>query len=102
MTTSVVAQRVIGGQRHCGTPFTTTERRSSRRCETAKMGASSQMADTDKTGIGDRMKGQYEARAQSWLPRRTFTIIRLDGKAFHTDRKSTRLNSSHLGISYAV
>jgi tRNA(His) 5'-end guanylyltransferase len=42
------------------------------------------MADTDKTGIGDRMKGQYEARAQSWLPRRTFTIIRLDGKAFHT------------------
>lgn len=34
--------------------------------------------------LGDRMKGQYERRAQSWLPRRTFTIVRLDGKAFHT------------------
>lgn len=39
---------------------------------------------SDKTGIGDRMKGQYEARAQTHLPRRTFTIVRLDGKAFHT------------------
>jgi tRNA(His) guanylyltransferase len=39
---------------------------------------------SDKTGIGDRMKGQYEVRAQTHLPRRTFTIVRLDGKAFHT------------------
>jgi tRNA(His) 5'-end guanylyltransferase len=30
------------------------------------------------------MKGQYEVRAQTYLPRRTYTIIRLDGKAFHT------------------
>ena len=30
------------------------------------------------------MKGQYEVRAQTHLPRRTYTIIRLDGKAFHT------------------
>src|SRR5262245_64482367 len=28
--------------------------------------------------------------------------IRTDGPASHLDRKSTRLNSSHLGISYAV
>ena len=39
---------------------------------------------SDKTGLGDRMKGQYEVRAQTLLPRRTYTIIRLDGKAFHT------------------
>lgn len=34
--------------------------------------------------LGDRMKGQYENRTRVFLPRRTFTIIRLDGKAFHT------------------
>jgi tRNA(His) guanylyltransferase len=34
--------------------------------------------------MGDRMKGDYEARAQTQLPRRTHTIIRIDGKAFHT------------------
>src|SRR5512137_2136173 len=34
--------------------------------------------------LGDRMKGQYEDRTRYSLPRRTFTIIRLDGKAFHT------------------
>ena len=39
---------------------------------------------SDKTGLGDRMKGQYEVRAQTLLPRRTYTIIRLDGKSFHT------------------
>src|SRR5262245_62750638 len=33
----------------------------------------------------------------------TFTVPRADyDKALHLDRKSTRLNSSHLGISYAV
>jgi tRNA(His) 5'-end guanylyltransferase len=30
------------------------------------------------------MKGQYEDRYRFMLPRRTYTIIRLDGKAFHT------------------
>jgi len=30
------------------------------------------------------MKGQYEDRTRFLLPRRTYTIIRLDGKAFHT------------------
>lgn len=34
--------------------------------------------------LGDRMKGQYENRTRFMLPRRTYTIIRLDGKAFHT------------------
>jgi len=34
--------------------------------------------------LGDRMKNQYEDRARFLLPRRTFTILRLDGKAFHT------------------
>jgi len=34
--------------------------------------------------LGKRMKTQYELRTRTWLPRRTYTIIRLDGKAFHT------------------
>jgi len=33
------------------------------------------------------MKEQYEMRTRTWLPRRTYTIIRLDGKAFHTFTK---------------
>jgi tRNA(His) guanylyltransferase len=34
--------------------------------------------------LGDRMKRQYEDRTRVMLPRRTYTIIRADGKAFHT------------------
>lgn len=34
--------------------------------------------------LGDRMKSQYEDRYRFLLPRRTYTIIRCDGKAFHT------------------
>jgi tRNA(His) 5'-end guanylyltransferase len=34
--------------------------------------------------IGSRMKEQYENRTRYRLPRRTFTIIRVDGKAFHS------------------
>ena len=34
--------------------------------------------------LGKRMKEQYENRTRYMLPRRTYTIIRLDGKAFHT------------------
>lgn len=30
------------------------------------------------------MKAQYEDRTRAMLPRRTYTIIRLDGKSFHT------------------
>lgn len=37
-----------------------------------------------KDSIGDRMKSQYEHRARYTLPRRTYTIIRVDGKAFHS------------------
>ena len=34
--------------------------------------------------LGDRMKKLYENRTRILLPRRTYTIIRVDGKAFHT------------------
>jgi tRNA(His) guanylyltransferase len=34
--------------------------------------------------LGSRMKERYEDRAQTYLPRRTWSIIRLDGRAFHT------------------
>src|ERR1039458_3107157 len=34
--------------------------------------------------IGDRMKSQYEDRTRIFLPRRTYTILRIDGKAFHS------------------
>jgi tRNA(His) 5'-end guanylyltransferase len=34
--------------------------------------------------LGDRMKKYYEDRTRILLPRRTYTIIRIDGKAFHT------------------
>ena len=34
--------------------------------------------------LGQRMKAQYEDRTRFMLPRRTHTIIRVDGKAFHT------------------
>lgn len=34
--------------------------------------------------LGDRMKERFENRTRYFLPRRTYTIIRVDGKAFHT------------------
>lgn len=34
--------------------------------------------------LGDRMKNQYEDRTRWMLPRRTWTIIRCDGKAFYS------------------
>jgi tRNA(His) guanylyltransferase len=34
--------------------------------------------------LGDRMKDQYERRARTMLPRRTWTVVRLDGRAFHS------------------
>lgn len=37
--------------------------------------------------MGDRMKQQYEDRTRFMLPRRTYTIMRLDGRAFHTVTK---------------
>lgn len=38
---------------------------------------------TDSDSLGDRMK-QYEQITKTTLPRRTYTIIRADGRAFHT------------------
>lgn len=37
-----------------------------------------------KDNLGDRMKANYENRTRYFLPRRCFTILRIDGKAFHT------------------
>lgn len=37
--------------------------------------------------LGIRMKESYEFASRSFLPRRTYTIIRLDGKAFHSYTK---------------
>jgi tRNA(His) guanylyltransferase len=38
---------------------------------------------SDSTALGDRMKG-YEAATRYVLPGRTYTIIRADGRAFHS------------------
>lgn len=40
--------------------------------------------------LGDRIKEQYESRTRYMLPRRTFTLLRLDGKAFHTYTKGLK------------
>ena len=37
-----------------------------------------------KDSLGDRIKGHYENRFRHHLPRRSYTILRVDGKAFHT------------------
>lgn len=34
--------------------------------------------------LGDRIKNQYEDRTRYYVPRRTYTILRLDGCHFHT------------------
>lgn len=39
------------------------------------------------SSIGDRMKDNYENSTRLTLPRRSYTIIRIDGKAFHTYTK---------------
>ena len=41
----------------------------------------------DKSALAKRMKENYELRTRFFLNRRTNTIIRLDGKAFHTYTK---------------
>jgi len=40
-----------------------------------------------KDTLGDRMKLNYEDRTRTFLPRRTYSILRLDGKSFHTYTK---------------
>lgn len=37
-----------------------------------------------KDKLGTRMKEFYENRSQTYLPRRAYTLMRIDGKAFHT------------------
>ncbi len=41
----------------------------------------------NKDSLGDRMKSSYENRTRYYLPRRTNTIIRCDGRSFHTYTK---------------
>lgn len=43
-----------------------------------------------KDELGERMKEQYEHRTRFFVPRRTYTIIRLDGKAFHIYTKKLK------------
>jgi tRNA(His) 5'-end guanylyltransferase len=43
-----------------------------------------------KDDLGNRMKKQYENRTRISLPRRTYSIIRIDGKAFHTLTKKMK------------
>jgi tRNA(His) 5'-end guanylyltransferase len=40
-----------------------------------------------KDELGSRIKDNYEDRTRYLLPRRTYTILRLDGKSFHTYTK---------------
>ncbi len=41
--------------------------------------------------LGDRMKRKYERRAEFYLPRRTYTVARIDGRSFHTWTKQNGL-----------
>jgi len=43
-----------------------------------------------KEKIGQRIKEYYENRTRFYLPRRTYTILRIDGKAFHTYTKGLK------------
>lgn len=49
---------------------------------------------SDKTTLGDRMK-RYEHTFRQTLPRRTYTLMRLDGRAFHTYLKGARKPFDH-------
>ena len=42
------------------------------------------MGEPKRDSLGDRMKANYEDRYRVMLPRRTYTIVRVDGEAFHT------------------
>jgi len=44
-----------------------------------------------KDAISIRMKEFYEKRTQTHLPRRTYTVIRLDGNTFHTYTKGCKI-----------
>lgn len=42
------------------------------------------MSKKNILGLGERMKQYYESRSQTYLSRRTYHILRVDGRAFHT------------------
>lgn len=42
------------------------------------------MAKQTKDSLGDRMKSNYENRSKTYLTRRSVSIIRCDGKSFHS------------------
>lgn len=44
---------------------------------------------SDKTALGDRMK-RHELPTRTVLPRRTYTILRVDGRAFHSYLRGAR------------
>lgn len=46
--------------------------------------------DMKKDSLGNRMKSNYEDITRFYLPKRTHTIIRVDGKAFHTITKNMK------------
>jgi len=43
-----------------------------------------------KDELGDRIKRNYENRTRIYLPRRTYTIIRIDGRSFSTYTKNLK------------
>lgn len=47
--------------------------------------------------LGDRMKKNYEDRTRYSLPRRTYTLIRVDGKAFHGLKLEKPFDRSFMG-----
>jgi tRNA(His) 5'-end guanylyltransferase len=52
--------------------------------------------------LGDRMKQQYEDRTRYMLPRRTYTIIRLDGRAFHSLTRGRQKRHDGIVASYVA
>ena len=54
-----------------------------------------------KDDLGNRMKEQYENRTRYYLPRRTYTIVRIDGKNFHTYTKNMA-KPYDAGLNYAM
>ena len=43
-----------------------------------------------KDDLGNRIKSQYENITKYFLPRRTYSIVRMDGKAFHSYTKNCK------------
>src|SRR3712207_9097082 len=63
--------------------------------------ATARSADCRRAAPGPRVHARPAGRGRGLLPFRPLPV-RQDGRAGNIDRKSTRLNSSHANISYAV